>query len=149
MTEIDKQNLISDVSALNAMNQSIVEEFRTNGGVVGGPFEGGTLLLLHTTGARSGEPRLSPLAYLTIDGKMLIVGSFAGAPKDPAWVHNLRTNPRARIEVGTEEYDVDVRELPPAERDAAYPRITELAPVFADYQANTTRQIPLFELTRV
>jgi deazaflavin-dependent oxidoreductase (nitroreductase family) len=149
MTEIDKEKLVSDVSALNAMNQGIVDEFRANGGVVGGPFEGGTLLLLHTTGAKSGKPRLSPLAYLTIDDKMLIVGSYAGAPKDPAWVHNLRANPRAHIEVGTDEYDVEVRELPPAERDAAYPRITEIAPVFADYQANTTRQIPLFELTRV
>jgi deazaflavin-dependent oxidoreductase (nitroreductase family) len=148
MTEIDKEKLISDVAALNAMNQSIVDEFRANGGKVGGPFEGGTLLLLHTTGAKSGQPRLSPLAYLSVDGRMLIVGSFAGAPKDPAWVHNLRANPRARIEVGAEEYDVDVRELPAAEREAAYPRITEIAPVFADYQANTTRQIPLFELTR-
>jgi deazaflavin-dependent oxidoreductase (nitroreductase family) len=149
MTEIDKQKLVADTGALDDFNRNIVEEFRANGGVVGGPFEGGTLLLLHTTGAKSGQPRLSPLAYLTIGDKMLIVGSYAGAPRDPAWVHNLRANPRARIEVGTDEYDVDVRELSPAERDAAYPRIIEIAPVFADYQANTTRQIPLFELTRV
>jgi deazaflavin-dependent oxidoreductase (nitroreductase family) len=80
---------------------------------------------------------------------MLIVGSYAGAPKDPAWVHNLRATQKAHIEVGTESYDVDVRELPDDERDAAYPRITEVAPVFAEYQANTTRAIPLFELTRV
>jgi deazaflavin-dependent oxidoreductase (nitroreductase family) len=138
-----------DVAGLHAFNENIVEEFRANGGKVGGPFEGGTLLLLHTTGAKSGKPRLSPLAYLTIDDKMLIVGSYAGAPKDPAWVHNLRANPRARIEVGTESYDVTVRELPDDERDAAYPRITEAAPVFAEYQKNTTRSIPLFELNRV
>jgi deazaflavin-dependent oxidoreductase (nitroreductase family) len=149
MTEIDKGKLASDTAALDEFNRGIVEEFRANGGVVGGPFEGGSLLLLHTTGAKSGQPRLSPLAYLTIDGKMLIVGSYAGAPKDPAWVHNLRANPRARIEVGTDEYDVDVRELPDDEREAAYPRITEIAPVFAEYQANTTRRIPLFELIRV
>ncbi|MCB0946608.1 MAG: nitroreductase family deazaflavin-dependent oxidoreductase, partial [Mycobacterium sp.] len=88
-------------AALDAFNQPIIEEFRANKGVVGGPFEGATLLLLTTTGAKSGEPRLSPLAYLTIDDKMIIVGSKAGADTNPAWVHNLRANPRAHIEVGT------------------------------------------------
>ena len=107
MTDIDKTKLAADTAALDDFNRGIVEEFRANGGKVGGPFEGGTLLLLHTTGAKSGQPRLSPLAYLTVDGKMLIVGSYAGAPKHPAWVHNLRANPRAPIEVGTESYDVE------------------------------------------
>ncbi|MCZ8379503.1 nitroreductase family deazaflavin-dependent oxidoreductase [Mycobacterium sp. CPCC 205372] len=148
MSDIDKDKLVADTAALDDFNKAIVEEFRANGGKVGGPFEGGTLLLLHTTGAKSGKPRLSPLAYLTVDGRMLIVGSYAGAPKDPAWVHNLRAHPRAHIEVGTEAYDVDVRELPADERDATYPKIVELAPVFADYQAKTDRAIPLFELTR-
>jgi deazaflavin-dependent oxidoreductase (nitroreductase family) len=148
MTEINRRDLVADTNALDEFNRGIVEEFRANGGKVGGPFEGGTLLLLHTTGAKSGKPRLSPLAYLTVDGKMLIVGSYAGAPKDPAWVHNLRANPQARIEVGAESYDVSVRELPDDERDATYPKITEVAPVFAEYQANTTRSIPLFELIR-
>jgi len=148
MTDIDKSKLVADTAALDDFNRGIVEEFRANGGKVGGPFEGGNLLLLHTTGAKSGEPRLSPLAYLPIDGKMFIVGSYAGAPKNPAWVHNLRAEPKARIEVGTDAYDVTVRELPDDERDALYPKITEIAPVFADYQAKTTRAIPLFELTR-
>jgi deazaflavin-dependent oxidoreductase (nitroreductase family) len=148
MTEIDKTRLVSDAAALDDFNRGIVEEFRANGGKVGGEFEGGDLLLLHTTGAKSGQPRLSPLAYLTVDDKVLIVGSYAGAPKNPAWVHNLRSNYKAHIEVGTESYDVAVRELPDDERDATYPKITEVAPVFAEYQANTTRAIPLFELTR-
>ncbi len=138
-----------DGSALADFNQAIIDEFRANGGVVGGPFEGATLLLLHTTGAKSGQPRVSPLAYLTVDGKMIIIGSYAGAPKDPAWVHNLRAHPRARIEVGTDAYDVAVRELPAGERDATYPKVTEMAPAFAEYQAKTTRVIPLFELTRL
>ncbi|KUI31330.1 deazaflavin-dependent nitroreductase [Mycobacterium sp. IS-1742] len=138
-----------DAASLNDFNKAIVQEFRNNNGVVGGPFEGATLLLLHTVGAKSGEPRLSPLAYLTVDGKMLIVGSYAGAPKDPAWVHNLRKNPRAHIEVGTEAYDVEVRELPREERDALYATIVEMAPTFGEYQANTDRVIPLFELTRI
>ncbi|WP_370328878.1 nitroreductase family deazaflavin-dependent oxidoreductase [Mycolicibacterium hippocampi] len=148
MTEPDKDKLVADTAALDDFNRAIVEEFRANGGKVGGPFEGATLLLLHTTGAKTGKTRLSPLAYLTVDEKMLIIGSYAGAPKDPAWVHNLRANPRAYIEVGTDAYDVAVRELPADERDATYPKITELAPVFAEYQAKTARAIPLFELTR-
>ena len=80
---------------------------------------------------------------------MLIIGAYAGAPKHPAWVHNLRANPVAHIEVGTEAYDVDVREVPPDERDALYSKVVAVAPTFADYQAKTTRVIPLFELTRV
>ncbi|BBY29620.1 nitroreductase family deazaflavin-dependent oxidoreductase [Mycolicibacterium sediminis] len=148
MAEIDKARLVSDTKALDDFNRNVVEEFRANGGKVGGPFEGGALLLLHTTGAKSGQPRLSPLAYLEIDGKMMIIGSYAGAPKDPAWVHNLRANPSARIEVGTDAFDVTARELPDDERDATYPKVIEQAPVFAEYQANTTRSIPLFELVR-
>lgn len=137
-----------DGSSLADFNQAIIDEFRANGGVVGGPFEGATLLLLHTTGAKSGQPRVSPLAYLTVEGKMLIVGSYAGAPRHPAWVHNLRAQARAHIEVGIEAYDVAVRELPDDERAATYPKVAELAPAFADYQAKTTRVIPLFELIR-
>ena len=138
-------------ASLDAFNQPIIEEFRANNGVVGGPFEGATLLLLTTTGAKSGEPRLSPLVYLTIDDRMFIVGSKAGADTNPAWVHNLRANPRAHIEVGAaagiKAHDVVARELSAEEREAAYPKIVEQAPVFADYQANTSRIIPVFELT--
>jgi deazaflavin-dependent oxidoreductase (nitroreductase family) len=149
MTELDKTKLVQDTAALDEFNRGVVEEFRANGGKVGGPFEGGDLLLLHTVGAKSGRQRLSPLAYLSVDGKMLIIGSYAGAPKDPAWVHNLRANSKAHVEVGTEAYFVTARELPAEERDATYPRITEVAPVFAEYQAKTTRAIPLFELIPV
>lgn len=147
MTEIDKDKLLADTAALDEFNRNVVEEFRANGGKVAA-FEGGTLLLLHTIGAKSGQPRLSPLASLEVDGKILIVGSYAGAPKDPAWVHNLRANPRARIEIDTDAYDVVARELSADERAAAYPKIVELAPVFAEYQAKTSRAIPLFELQR-
>lgn len=147
MTDIDKDKLLADTAALDEFNRDVVSEFRANGGKVAA-FEGGTLLLLHTTGAKSGQPRLSPLASLEVDGKILIVGSYAGAPKDPAWVHNLRAHPRARIEIGTDAYDVVARELPADERAAAYPKIVELAPVFAEYQAKTSRAIPLFELQR-
>jgi deazaflavin-dependent oxidoreductase (nitroreductase family) len=148
VTDIDKNRLVSDPTALADFNRGVVAEFRANGGRVGGPFEGGNLLLLHTTGAKSGRPRLSPLAYLTVDDKMLIIGSYAGAPKDPAWVHNLRANPRAHVEVGTESYGVTVRELPVDERAVTYRKIAVISPVFAEYQAKTNRPIPLFELAR-
>lgn len=140
---------IPDAEAMKAFNKSIVDEFRSNGGVVGGPFEGATLLLLTTTGAKSGQPRLAPLAYLTIDGKIIIIGSKAGADTNPDWVHNLRANPQAHIEVGTDAYDVTARELPAEERDQTYPKVVALAPGFGDYQSKTSRVIPLFELQRV
>ena len=111
---------IPDADAMKAFNKNIVDEFRANGGKVGGQFEGATLLLLTTTGAKSGQPRLAPLAYFTIDGKLIIIGSKAGADTNPDWVHNLRANPRAHIEVGTDAYDVTGRELPPAERDEIF-----------------------------
>ena len=79
---------------MKAFNKNIVEEFRANGGKVGGQFAGADLLLLTTTGAKSGQPRLAPLAYFTIDGKMIIIGSKAGADTNPDWVHNLRANTR-------------------------------------------------------
>jgi deazaflavin-dependent oxidoreductase (nitroreductase family) len=140
---------MTETPDFNAFNKNIVDEFRANGGKVGGPFEGMTLLLLTSTGAKSGQPRLAPLAYLTIDGKTIIIGSKAGADTNPDWVHNLRANPRAHIEVGTEAYDVTARELPPAERDETYPKVVALAPGFGDYQSKTSRVIPLFELQKL
>ena len=137
---------IPDANTLKAFNAGIVDEFRANGGAVGGQHQGANLLLLTTTGAKSGKPRLTPLAYLRIDDKMLIVGAYAGANTDPAWVHNLRANPHVHVEVGTESFDVIARELPPAERDEVFPKITVAAPGVADYQAKTSRVIPLFEL---
>ena len=140
---------IPDAETMKAFNANIVDEFRANGGKVGGPFEGGTLLLLTTTGAKSGQPRLAPLAYLTIDDKMIIIGSKAGADTNPDWVHNLRANPRAHIEVSTTDYDVVAHELTSVERDELYPKVVAAAPVFGEYQSKTSRVIPLFELQKV
>lgn len=135
-----------DTQTINAFNQSIIDEFRANGGKVGGQFEGANLLLLHTTGAKSGQPRVSPLAYFRIDGKLIIIGSFAGAPVSPAWVHNLRANPSARVEIDNDAFDVTAHELPSAERDALFEKVAAAAPGFAEYQSKTSRVIPLFEL---
>jgi deazaflavin-dependent oxidoreductase (nitroreductase family) len=139
---------VPDAETMKAFNKNIVDEFRANGGRVGGPFDGATLLLLTSTGAKSGQPRLAPLAYLTIDQKMIIIGSKAGADTNPDWVHNLRANPRAHVEVGTDAYDVVARELRPEERDEFFPKIVAAAPGFGDYQAKTSRVIPLFELQK-
>lgn len=128
------------------MNKNIVDEFRTNGGRVGGPFEGMTLLLLTTTGAKSGQPRLSPLAYFSIDDKMVVIGSKGGADTNPDWVHNLRADPQVHIEVGTTGYDATARELPRAERDDVYAKVVAVAPGFGEYQEKTSRIIPVFEL---
>jgi len=131
------------------VNKKVVQQFRDTAGTLGGPLSGRDILLLTTTGAKSGQPRLSPLAYFTIDDKLVIVGSFAGNDRDPGWVHNLRANPRAHVELGSESYDVTARELSRAERDATYPRIVGIVPGFGEYEARTTRVIPLFELLRV
>ena len=137
---------IPDTETINAFNKSIIDEFRANAGKVGGQFAGTDLLLLTTTGAKSGQRRVSPLAYFRIDGKLIIIGSFAGAPVNPAWVHNLRADPAAHVEVGTDSFDVTARELPAAERDELFDKVAAAAPGFAEYQSNTSRVIPLFEL---
>ncbi len=135
-----------DTGTINAFNTSIIDEFRSNQGKVGGQFANADLLLLTTTGAKSGEPRVNPLAYFRIDGKLIIIGSFAGAPVNPAWVHNLRANPAARVEIGTDAFDVTAHELPPAERKTLFEKVAAAAPGFAEYQSKTSRVIPLFEL---
>lgn len=132
-----------------SFNPKVIAEFRANGGKVGGPWENAPLLLLHTTGAKSGQERVSPLGYFDFDGTILIVGTYAGADVNPAWVHNLRAQPRASIEIGTDTVEVEARELPEDQRVAAWQRIAAAVPPFADYQQRTTRAIPIFELTRI
>ncbi|MBV8178137.1 MAG: nitroreductase family deazaflavin-dependent oxidoreductase [Mycobacterium sp.] len=137
-----------DAETLKALNGNITDEFRANAGRVGGRFEGNELLLLTTTGAKSGEPRVAPLVVFRIDGRLLIVAGYGGADVNPAWVHNLRANPRAHVEVATGSFDVVARELDPSEREAVIPRINATKPAFAyaNYQSKTTRTIPIFEL---
>ena len=131
-----------------SFNSTVIDEFRANGGKVGGPWERATLLLLHSTGAKSGTPRVNPVGYFDIDGKVIVVGSYAGADINPAWVHNLRAHPHTQIEIGSETVDVDARELPEGEREAVWAQIATMAPPFAEYQTQTTRTLPLFELKR-
>jgi deazaflavin-dependent oxidoreductase (nitroreductase family) len=140
---------IRDVDALKALNADIVDQFRANAGKVGDQFEEADLLLLTTTGAKSGHRRLNPLQYIRHRGAMLVVGAYAGADVDPAWVHNLRTHPRAHVEVGTDSIDVIARELPPAERSHVWAQIIDAEPGFAEFQARTSRVLPVFQLRPV
>jgi deazaflavin-dependent oxidoreductase (nitroreductase family) len=129
-------------------NTQIIEEFRANDGRVGGRFEGGTLLLLHHTGARSGIERVNPLAYFPDGDRMVVIGSAAGSPKNPDWYHNLRANPRASVEVGAETVPVEATELIDDEYTEMWDRIKRAMPGFAGYQQQTTRRIPLVALRR-
>jgi deazaflavin-dependent oxidoreductase (nitroreductase family) len=128
-------------------NAQIIDEFHANQGVVGGMFEGLTLLLLHDKGAKSGTEHTHPLAYYGEDGRYMIFASKGGAPTNPAWYHNVKTHPDVRIEVGTDTLDVTASELTGEERDRIYRAMAEHAPQFADYEKNTDRTIPVIALT--
>lgn len=124
-------------------NAQIIEEFRANEGRVGGMFEGAPLLLLHSTGAKSGETRLSPVMYQSVGDDLAIFASYAGAPNHPAWYHNLLANPEASVEVGTETIEVRARVAVDAERAPIWTRQKTEYPGFADYESKTSRTIPV------
>lgn len=133
----------------NDFNQQIVEEFRANGGKVGGPFEGSSLILLTTVGARSGKRRTSPLGFVPDGEDLLIVASAGGAPKHPAWYHNLLTEPRVTVETGTDTFEAMAVPARGEERDRLFERVVRVAPGYADYQEKTSRVIPVVTLRRV
>ena len=130
-------------------NSKVIEEFRANGGKVGGPFEGAQLLLLTTTGAKSGEPRTSPLVYTTDGDRIVIIASMAGAPTNPAWYHNLAARPDATVELGSETIKVSAHDAEGDERQRLYDAQAEMMPAFKEYAAKTERVIPVVLLDRV
>ncbi len=133
--------------AQSDFNTRMIEEFRANGGRLGGPFEGATVLLLHTDGARSGLHHTTPVMYLEDDGRYVIFATKSGAPTNPAWYHNLRAHRELHIEVGDKMLDVTADEVTGAERDRLYARQVEVAPTFGEYEAKTERVIPVVALT--
>ncbi len=133
--------------AANDFNQSIIDEFRTNAGNVGGPFEGAPMLLLTTTGAKSGQPRTVPVVYLPDGDRYIVFASKAGAPTNPDWYHNLVANPSVSVEVGSERFDADATPLTGEERDRLYAEQAKRMPGFQEYQDRTTRVIPVVALT--
>ncbi len=124
-------------------NSKIIAEFRANGGKVGGQFEGAPLLLLHTVGAKSGQPRVTPMMYQDIGDGVAVFASKAGAPTHPAWYHNLLANPRVSAEIGAATVDLVARVADGAERERIWEAQKAAYPGFAGYETKTTRQIPV------
>ncbi|HEU5003085.1 MAG TPA: nitroreductase family deazaflavin-dependent oxidoreductase [Actinomycetota bacterium] len=133
---------------MNAWNQQLMATFRATGGKVGGNFEDVPLLILHTIGAKTGEPRENPLVYQAKGTGFVVFASGGGAPRDPDWFHNLLAFPEAVVEVGTEAIDVVARVAEGDERDYLWDLQRRIIPAFADQQAATSRTIPVVVLER-
>jgi deazaflavin-dependent oxidoreductase (nitroreductase family) len=129
-----------------SFNERVIDEFRANEGRVGGPFADMPLLLLTTTGARSGRPHTTPLAYLEDGGRYVVFGSKGGAPTNPDWYHNLRANPGVAVELGADSFRARARVAEGEEREDFFERQKAARPVFADYERRTTRAIPVIVL---
>jgi deazaflavin-dependent oxidoreductase (nitroreductase family) len=129
-------------------NKAIIEEFRANQGKVGGPFEGATLLLLHTTGAKSGVERINPVMYFADDDRYVIIASKGGADTNPDWYYNLLAQPEVSIEVGTEQFPVTAAVVSEPERTKLYEKMESIRDGFTEYKNKTSRIIPVVTLTR-
>lgn len=130
-------------------NKRIIEEFRANDGVVGGPYEGNTLLILHTTGAKSGKEHINPLVTFEDDDRLVVVASKGGAPSHPDWYFNLITNPEVTVEYGTEEFRAKASVASEPERTELYEKMESRLAAFTEYKHKTNRVIPVVTLTRL
>jgi len=139
---------VSDMGDMKAFNEGIIAEFRANGGKVGGPFEGAPMMLLTTTGARTGRSLTSPVVCTSDGDRLVIIASKGGAPTNPDWYHNLVANPEVTVEIGTERFAAKAAPVTGAERDRLYEQQAELMPNFREYAAATTRVIPVVVLER-
>ena len=136
------------MSEFDEWNGKIIEEFHANGGKVDGQFAGGSLLLLTTTGAKSGKRRVNPLAYTTDGDRLVIIASKGGAPSSPDWYYNLVAHPKVTVEVGTQTFEATATVVAGEERDILYAKQAALMPGFAEYEKKTTRKIPVVVLER-
>ena len=130
-------------------NESIIKEFRENGGKVGGHFEGKPMLLIHTTGAKSGKAHINPVIYFMDGDKLIVIASKGGAPSHPDWYYNLIANPLVTVEVGTEQFQTHAEVVPEPDRTRLYNHMITIMDSFAEYEQKTTRVIPVIALTRV
>jgi deazaflavin-dependent oxidoreductase (nitroreductase family) len=137
------------MSEANERNKKIIDEFRANGGKVGGPFEGKTLLLLHTKGAKSRQERINPVACIKDGDRLAVIASKGGAPTHPDWYYNVIANPLVTVEVGTEKFQVHATISEEPERTRLYNQMVAVMPGFEEYRRKTTRVIPVIVLTRV
>ncbi len=136
------------MSSPNDWNQQIIEEFRANRGKVGGQFAGANLLLLHTLGAKSNQPRINPLAYFKEGDNYIIIASKAGAPTNPDWYYNILAHPDVTLEIGTEQFKAHATVPERQERDRIFADVARQAPGFGEYQKNSSRIIPVVVLER-
>lgn len=134
------------MSSPGNFNQMVIQQFRANGGKVNGP---NPLILLTTTGAKSGQPRTIPVAYSTDGDRLVIVASKGGGPTNPDWYFNLLAHPIVTVELGTETFQARATVVTGAERDRLYAHHAALTPGFADYEKKTTRRIPVIVLERL
>ena len=137
------------MSELNDFNQQVIKEFRANQGKVGGQLANMPMLLLTTTGAKSGREITKPLVYTKDGGRIVIIASFAGGPKNPPWYYNLVANPEATVEVGGERFRVRATVATGEERRRLFDAQAAQMPIFNEYRQKTTRQIPVLLLTRI
>lgn len=137
------------MNSVNDWNKKIIEEFRANHGKVGGNFEGKTLLLLHTKGAKSGQERVNPVACFQDGDRYVVIASKAGAPTHPDWYYNVVANPLITVEVGAETLTVHAAVADEPERTRLYDKMVEVMPGFGEYREKTTRVIPVIVLTPV
>lgn len=128
---------------MNDFNRGIIEEFRANAGKVGGPFEGAPMVLLHTTGAKTGTERVHPLVYAARGDEVVVFASKGGSTTHPAWYLNLLANPEATIEIGTETRRVRARITEGDEREEIWSKQKQAMPGFAEYEQKTSREIPV------
>ena len=136
------------MSDIQDWNRKVIEEFRANQGQVGGQFKGAPVLLLHTTGAKTGQERVHPMMYLDLDGRRFVFASKAGADTNPDWYRNLTAHPDVTVEVGPDTHAARATPIVGAERDKVYAEQARRYPGFAEYQEKTSRVIPVVELTR-
>ncbi len=136
------------MSELTDRTKKIIDEFRVNDGRVGGAFEGKTLLLLHTQGARTRQERINPVAYIQDGDRFVVIASKGGAPTHPDWYFNIVANPDLMVEVGKEKFRVHATVAKEPERTRLYNKMVEMMPGFDDYRRRTTRMIPVLVLTR-
>ncbi len=140
---------MSNANEWDKWNEAIIEGFRANDGKVGGSLADKPLVLLHTSGARSGLPRLNPLTYVANGERLVVIASKAGAPNNPDWYYNIIADPEVSVEVGTKQFQARATIVPEPERTKLYELITKVHPINAEYQRKTTRIIPVIVLTRM
>lgn len=136
-----------ELSEFKEWNRKIIDEFRANGGKVGGMFDGKTLLLLHTKGAKSQQERINSLAYVQDGERFVVIASKGGASTNPDWYYNVLATPKVTVEVGTETFRVHARVAEKRERTRLYDKMVEMMPGFEDYRRKATRKIPVIVLT--